>query len=80
LRPEKLELRGDAPPDTANRLEGRIANWSYFGANLSIIAETPIGPIAATVPSWRSQMTPTTGAPVWIGWEADASVVLEDDR
>ncbi len=80
LRPEKLELRGDAPPDTANRLEGRIANWSYFGANLSIIAETPIGPIAATVPSWRSQMTPATGAPVWIGWEADASVVLEDDR
>jgi putative spermidine/putrescine transport system ATP-binding protein len=80
LRPEKLELSGNAPPDTANRLEGRIANWSYFGANLSIIAETPIGPIAATVPSWRSQMTPATGAPVWIGWEADASVVLEDDR
>jgi putative spermidine/putrescine transport system ATP-binding protein len=80
LRPEKLELRGDAPPATANRLEGKIANWSYFGANLSIIAETPIGPIAATVPSWRSQMIPATGAPVWIGWEADASVVLEDDR
>jgi putative spermidine/putrescine transport system ATP-binding protein len=80
LRPEKLELSGDAPPDTANRVEGKIANWSYFGANLSIIAETPIGPIAATVPSWRSGMTPQAGAPVWIGWEADASVVLEDDR
>jgi putative spermidine/putrescine transport system ATP-binding protein len=80
LRPEKLEVQGDAPPDTANRIEGRIVNWTYFGANLSIIADTAVGRLAATLPSWRCRVTPAVGAAIWLGWEPDASVLIEDDR
>jgi putative spermidine/putrescine transport system ATP-binding protein len=80
LRPEKVEVRGDARPDTANHLEGTIAKWSYLGANLTIVADTQAGELSATVPSWRSRVTPTVGGEIWLGWEPDASVVLVDDR
>ena len=80
LRPEKVEVRGDAPPDTTNCLEGKIVKWSYFGANLSIVADTPAGELSAIVPSWRLRITPALGEQIWLGWEPDASVVLEDDR
>jgi putative spermidine/putrescine transport system ATP-binding protein len=79
LRPEKLDVRQDAPPPTANTVEGRIAKWSYLGANLMIVAETPVGELSAVVPSWRSRITPTVGGGVWLGWEPDASVLLEED-
>ena len=80
LRPEKLEVDADGPPATENRLAGRIAAWSYFGASLTLLIDTPAGQLAATVPSWRCRIAPAAGAPIWLGWTADASVVLEDDR
>jgi putative spermidine/putrescine transport system ATP-binding protein len=80
LRPEKLEVEAAGPPATENRLAGKIAAWSYFGASLTLLVDTAAGQLAATVPSWRCRIAPETGAPIWLGWAADASVVLEDDR
>jgi len=39
-----------------------------------------LGAIAVTLPTWRCAVDPQRGLPVWIGWDADASVVVEDDR
>jgi putative spermidine/putrescine transport system ATP-binding protein len=79
LRPEKIAVALE-PPQTHNRAQGQIAGWTYLGTNFHAQIETQLGAIAVTLPTWRCDVEPRQGLPVWIGWDADASVVVEDDR
>jgi putative spermidine/putrescine transport system ATP-binding protein len=79
LRPEKIDLvRNGASP--ANRITGRVATWSYLGAEMHLQVEThDAGRLAVTLPTWRQPGLPTTGDEVTLGWDADASIRVAED-
>ena len=63
-----------------NRVSGRVNSWNYFGANFHFTVETAeLGSIAATCPAWRMAVEPRNGMALWLGWDADAAVVVADD-
>ncbi|MGE0718358.1 MAG: ABC transporter ATP-binding protein [Alphaproteobacteria bacterium] len=80
LRPEKIAVVADAPPETVNRVAGRITQWSYSGTHFQLVVDTdPVGPMTAVVPAWRCRIEPEIGRAVHLGWDADASVIVADD-
>ncbi len=80
IRPEKIHLAAEAPAHLANRIEGRIATWSYFGAELQFrIQVDGIGEITASHPAWKSRIPMTAGAPIWLGWDVDDSIRVVED-
>ncbi|MEJ0070923.1 MAG: ABC transporter ATP-binding protein [Pseudomonadota bacterium] len=79
LRPEKIEIVRDGS-GLPNRLAGTVANWSYAGAAFHLLVDTvDAGQMALTVPAWRHGTPPEIGAAITIGWDADASIPVEDD-
>jgi len=79
LRPEKIGLLGGAE-EADNRIEGRVAAWSYLGAGFSLLVATrDLGTLRVALPAWRAPIAPAEGLPVRLGWSADAAVpVIED--
>ncbi len=79
LRPEKIRLLrdGEAP---VNRVPGRVASWNYLGDTTQMQVDVEgIGRLALSQPAWRNA-APAVGAAVMMGWDADASVPVQDDR
>jgi putative spermidine/putrescine transport system ATP-binding protein len=77
LRPEKIRVLPDAA--TANRLTGRIAAWSYHGDAYQLLVDVEaVGRLAVTGPTWRTA-TPSTGAPISLGWDHDAAIAVDED-
>jgi len=80
MRPEKLAVTREAPTDRRNQVAGRVTNWHYFGSNFHLTTDTAeLGPLGATCPAWRLGFEPTNGMPLWLSWDDDAAVVIEDD-
>ncbi|WP_420394341.1 ABC transporter ATP-binding protein [Acuticoccus sp.] len=79
LRPEKLAITPRAaPPETANRLEGRVAAVNYLGSSIHFRVETEaLGDFLVASPAWTCAVDQAAGTPVWLGWRADASVPVE---
>jgi putative spermidine/putrescine transport system ATP-binding protein len=79
LRPEKITLeRGRDGPQ--NKLTGTVANCSYVGTSFHLIVQTSVaGRMSVTVPAWQQGAPPDIGAAVTIGWEPDATTLVEND-
>ena len=78
LRPEKIMVMSTRL-DCDNALAGTIAALNYHGTNYQLQVETvAAGRLAVSVPAWNCPITPEIGAPVWLGWEANASVVVRE--
>lgn len=79
LRPEKIALLREGE-EADNAVEGRIASWSYLGAGYALAVETPdLGTLRVTLPSWGAPIAPAEGLPIRLGWNAAASVAVEED-
>lgn len=79
LRPEKIELVRE-PNRPRNRVAGTIVNWSYVGTSYHLLIETAVaGRLAVSVPAWRHGAVPHIGAPATIGWDPDATVLVQSD-
>ena len=79
LRPEKLTLsRGE--PEAANRVPGRLADWSYLGTAIQFrVRVDGVGELLAVHPAWKSDIPLAADAAVWLGWDADASIRVAED-
>ena len=80
FRPEKVVLAGGPAANGQNVVVGTVETSAYFGADRHVRLSTPVGPILAIVPTWRSNVDLEQGRPVWVSWDGDASVTLRDDR
>jgi putative spermidine/putrescine transport system ATP-binding protein len=80
LRPAKIRIAAAEPSDATNRVPGTIANWSYRGNEFHFLVRTDLGDMNVSQPTWRASVEPTEGLSVWLAWDADASVVVRDDR
>jgi putative spermidine/putrescine transport system ATP-binding protein len=80
MRPEKVSISATPCADTANRVAGRVTSWNYFGSDFHFTVETAsLGRLAVRSPAWRMGLQPENGMDVWLGWDADAAVVIRDD-
>ncbi|MDZ4736830.1 MAG: ABC transporter ATP-binding protein [Rhodospirillaceae bacterium] len=80
MRPEKVRIDAVRPAESANAIEGTVRNWNYFGSSFHMTLGHPgIGDIVVSCPAWRTKITPENGARLWVGWDADAGVVVDDD-
>jgi ABC-type Fe3+/spermidine/putrescine transport system ATPase subunit len=80
IRPEKIHLSAGTPTAFANRIEGRVADWSHFGAELHLRVKVEgIGEITATHTAWKSRIPLAAGAPVWLAWDPDDAVRMVED-
>jgi hypothetical protein len=62
-----------------NTAKGVITGWSFFGASFDIKVRTEeFGEISIVTPAWRCRVNPAEGRNVWIHWDPEASVVVED--
>jgi ABC-type Fe3+/spermidine/putrescine transport system ATPase subunit len=80
LRPFKIELHEREPTTKANRLPGTIRRWSYRGDEAHCVVETAIGNLTVRCPTWESRVQPRDDAPVWVAWDPEAAVIVQDDR
>jgi ABC-type Fe3+/spermidine/putrescine transport system ATPase subunit len=80
IRPEKIHLSTETPTAFANRIDGRVTDWSYFGAELHLRVKVEgIGEITATHPAGKSRIPLAAGAPVWLAWDPDDAVRVVED-
>ena len=76
LRPEKISV-GPAPRNLPNSVEGRIADFKYFGSAFYLQVATKLfGRMMVKTSAGSAELDPRIGAPVWLGWTPDASVVV----
>jgi spermidine/putrescine transport system ATP-binding protein len=79
-RPEAIALAADGPTLSAlsNRFEGRVAAVLFDGANSSLLIDTPgfDQPVRAVLPQAGPLAGINVGAPIHLGWTADASKVF----
>jgi ABC-type Fe3+/spermidine/putrescine transport system ATPase subunit len=80
LRPEKVRFAADGSEPGANRLGGKIRNWTYLGADFHVVVATTLGELHVRLPTAQSTVRPSEGLPVTLSWPPDASVMLRDDR
>ncbi|MGG5822204.1 ABC transporter ATP-binding protein [Falsiroseomonas sp. HW251] len=79
LRPEKIALLNEGE-EADNTVEGRVASWSYLGAGFALAVETrDLGTLRVTLPAWGAPIAPAEGLTVRLGWNAAASVAVEED-
>ena len=76
LRPEQIAISAQ-PPNQANAVEGQIADLKFFGASYYLqVATEVLGRLMVKVPAGLADFFPRVDAPVWVGWNPDASVVV----
>ena len=79
LRPEKLMVL-DGAGGPANQVAGTIATASYGGeAWLVQLDVDGLGRMQAVLPTWR-RAPPQAGDTIRLGWDADASVIVNDSE
>ena len=80
IRPEKISVSTVPASGAANATSGRISHWSYLGQSLRLTVEAgAFGQVIVSLPTWRSRLEPRIDATVWLGWDADASIPVQDD-
>lgn len=76
LRPEKISV-GPAPGNLPNSVEGRIADFKYFGSTFYLQVATKLfGRMMVKTSAGSAELDPRIDATVWLGWTPDASVVV----
>ena len=80
LRPSKIAIGGAEPMQADNRVPGSLVGWSYRGTQAQYQVETPVGRLSVTAPTWPARFAPAMGETVWLSWDAEAAVVVVDDR
>jgi putative spermidine/putrescine transport system ATP-binding protein len=78
LRPERICLVGEGV-QPCNQVDGTIAEFSYLGTSFHLLADTVLGRLAVTVPTWRHGAPPVVGGKIRLGWDPDASIRVKDD-
>ena len=77
LRPEKITVDAE-PTNLTNSVEGRIADFKYFGSTFYLqVATKLLGRMMVKTPAASTTFNPSIDAPVWLGWSPDASVVVK---
>ena len=77
LRPEKITVDAE-PTNLTNAVEGRIADFKYFGSTFYLqVATKLLGRMMVKTPAASTTFNPSIDAPVWLGWAPDASVVVK---
>ncbi len=80
LRPEKIEVHPTEPEGPANRIAGRLTSWNYYGTSFQLRVRTDaLGELIVQQPAFKRPLEPGPDAPVWLAWDADASVVVRPD-
>jgi ABC-type Fe3+/spermidine/putrescine transport system ATPase subunit len=80
MRPEKVVVSTESTEGCANRVQGRVLTWNYFGSNFHLTVEADgLGRMFVLCPTWRVLFEPKTGMSLWLGWDANATVVVKDD-
>ncbi|MFM7780689.1 MAG: ABC transporter ATP-binding protein [Alphaproteobacteria bacterium] len=79
LRPERIRLL--KPGEGAeNEVEAHIRSWSYLGSGFSIVAGlAAIGDIRVNAPANHAHEALRDGAPIRLGWDADAAKPVQED-
>lgn len=76
LRPEKISVAHE-PTNRPNSLEGQITDFKYFGSTFYLqIATELLGRVMVKTPAGQPGFDPRIDAPVWLGWNPDAPVVV----
>ena len=66
------------PTNLTNSVEGRISDFKYFGSTFYLqVATKLLGRMMVKTPAASTTFNPSIDAPVWLGWSADASVVVK---
>ncbi len=78
LRPERIRPV-EPGSQLVNILDGTIAEFSYLGTAFHLLVDTAVGRLAVTVPTWRHGAPPVIGSKITLGWDADASIRVEQD-
>ena len=79
VRPEKIRLSREEPPQAFNKAAGVIAEIGYLGDASAYRVRLPCGLIlraAAPNRERRSEASLARGEPVWLSWSAEAGVAL----
>jgi spermidine/putrescine ABC transporter ATP-binding subunit len=80
MRPEKITIATESSMATTNRVSGRVMSWNYFGSDFHfVVATAGLGQLAVRCPAWRMKLELRNEMQVWLGWDADAAVVVADD-
>jgi putrescine transport system ATP-binding protein len=79
LRPEKIRIGREVPPDGANRAEGEVWEIGYLGDFSVFKVRLSDGFVIAAAAANVTRLVErgiTVGDRVWLSWAADAGVVL----
>jgi putative spermidine/putrescine transport system ATP-binding protein len=76
LRPEKITVAHE-PTNRPNSIEGQITDFKFFGSTFYLqIATELLGRIMVKTAAGHPGLEPRMNAPVWLGWNPDAPVVV----
>jgi spermidine/putrescine ABC transporter ATP-binding subunit len=80
LRPEKVVLRWDRPPQSAGLIEGRIVSETYLGdrCQYRVTIANHATPIRVVTQNSMPGNTPQHDRPVWLNCPRDAVLLLTD--
>ncbi len=80
VRPEKLQLHRDQPPENSVALQGVVTNLAYFGENSQIFLSTEEGQIlvVSQTNASRSGAAPRRGEKLWCWWDPADTLLLPD--
>lgn len=81
IRPEKLILADAEPQDTGNKIQGQMDKAAYLGerSHYYVRLNEHTQPIAISAQNrQRAEEAPEEKRPVWLSWDDDAFVVLEN--
>jgi len=80
LRPEKITVHAEPPPDPRNRIAGKILDYGYLGDWTTYVVEITGG---RTIRAARANATRTVDRPlgcddpVWLTFAPSSAVVLK---
>jgi putative spermidine/putrescine transport system ATP-binding protein len=78
VRPEHVAVSTAEPTALPNRTRAIVRARSFFGASLHLDLESSaLGPLTAEASGWSDDTALRPGAEVWVGWSAEAPVLVE---
>jgi putative spermidine/putrescine transport system ATP-binding protein len=82
LRPEKICVQAEEPEQVSGgKVQGTIASRSYFGSTVVYRVETEhLGPLMISRPAWGKQFDDAIGKQIWLSWDGDAAIAVQDDE
>jgi ABC-type Fe3+/spermidine/putrescine transport system ATPase subunit len=81
IRPERVELAVPASPEAlSNQLEARISDVLFSGEKITVLLDTPVGPLMAALQNRRSgDLVLKPGQTVKVGWHASDALLFPDE-